>query len=362
MKKGTLLISLAALSFSFVSFSQTATFNYTGTVQYFVVPVFITSIDADIRGAEGSQDGGGAGAPGKGGRVQASLSVTPGDTLYIYAGGAGVAPNGGFNGGGNGGVANTGPAGGGGGGMSDIRQGGNLFSDIVAAAAGGGGCGGYNGVNGGDGGGLTGQPGTDGAAMGGGGGTQVSGGPAGTGAGSCGLAGTVGAQWTGGTGGNTTCGSGFGGGGGGGAGYFGGGGGGAAAFLICCPDWSSGGGGGSNYLDSSSAVLIAHTQGYQSGNGQVIISYIITGDDGKENAGNAIVLSPIPATNEITIYDLRFTISELEIYDVLGEKCLIPALSKGEGVRVDVSVLHSGIYFVRIKTDAGISTAKFVKE
>ena len=359
MKKITLLFSF--VTFSFFLFSQTSTFNYTGAVQTFVVPAFVTSVNADVLGAGGSLDGSGSGIAGKGGRVQASLIVTPGETLYVYVGGAGAAPLGGFNGGGHGGTSSIGPAGGGGGGMSDIRQGGNLLSDIVIAAAGGGGCGGYNGVNGGNAGGLTGLAGTNGAATGGGGGTQISGGLAGTGAGNCGLAGTAGIQWMGGTGGNTTCGNGFGGGGGGGAGYFGGGGGGAAAYLACCPDWSGGGGGGSSYVDSSVVSSITHTAGYQSGNGQITISYIITAIDEVKNIDDRISLSPNPVTNELKIQNAELKIKNVEIYNVFGELVLKQQTTNDKQQTFNVSQLPSGIYFLRIMADKAIS-AKFVKE
>ena len=62
------------------------------------------------------------------------------------------------------------------------------------------------------------------------------------------------------------------------------------------------------------------------------------------------------------IYDLRFMISEIEIYNALGEKRLTPTLSKGEGVRVDVSWLPAGVYFVAITDDKGNKiTRKFIK-
>ena len=53
-------------------------YHYTGGVQTFTVPAGITSISVDAYGASGTT---GAGQAGKGGRVQANLTVTPGDTL-----------------------------------------------------------------------------------------------------------------------------------------------------------------------------------------------------------------------------------------------------------------------------------------
>jgi hypothetical protein len=83
-----------------------------------------------------------------------------------------------------------------------------------------------------------------------------------------------------------------------------------------------------------------------------------------------IIISPNPATSELYVngYMLNEK-SVVEIYDMLGQKRLTPTLSKGEGVRVDVSSLSAGIYFVRVtcpaasgKTSEGMSAAKFVKE
>jgi hypothetical protein len=71
------------------------------------------------------------------------------------------------------------------------------------------------------------------------------------------------------------------------------------------------------------------------------------------NVGDGINLFPNPATDEL--YVNGYTLNEksvIEIYDVLGEKRLTPALSKGEGVRIDVSSLAKGIYFVTV-TDGG---------
>ena len=58
--------------------------------------------------------------------------------------------------------------------------------------------------------------------------------------------------------------------------------------------------------------------------------------------------------------------SELTIYNVLGEKRLtlfpVPGTPKDEGLRIDVSSLASGIYFVKAKTKKGTISARFVKE
>src|SRR5215475_12544765 len=105
--------------------TQQVTFNFRGLPQEWIVPNNVTSITVDARGAQGGGNGGYAPAVGgRGGRVQTTLAVLPGEKLVIYVGGRGgdlISPNtggpGGFNGGGQGGFDNVdsnGPAGGGG--------------------------------------------------------------------------------------------------------------------------------------------------------------------------------------------------------------------------------------------------------
>jgi hypothetical protein len=248
----------------------TRAFEFTGAEQQWVVPAGVTSIDVDVRGAQGG--GAPAGDPntsgGLGGRVQTTLTVTPGETLYIYVGGKGgdlVSPNtagpGGFNGGGPGAIDNVdqnAPSGGGGG-ASDIRRGGNTPDKRIVAAGGGGGAECCQDGKGGDGGGTTGSTGGScssnecSCAEPGGGGTQFLGG---VGGGGCNGSGSSGSLDQGGAGGNGNRA-----GGGGGGGYYGGGGGGG-----CC--LGAGGGGGSSYPPAAS-----HTTGFQAGNGSVSITY-----------------------------------------------------------------------------------------
>jgi len=229
------------------------TFNYNGSFQTFTVPAGVTSIQVDAKGAQGGTGTNGTG--GLGGRVQTTLTVTPGETLNIYVGGQGGSLNTGtpgYNGGGSGSGAYSSNIGGGGG-ASDIRSGGTALSNRIVVAGGGGG-GAYNGLGepGAAGGGLIGATAVaGGGSTGGGGGTQSSGGPGGVYVGWS--SGTPGSLGTGGNGGSST------GGAGGGGGYYGGGGG----------SWN-GGGGGSSFSNGTSTT---HTQGFQSGNGQVIISW-----------------------------------------------------------------------------------------
>lgn len=274
------IASFLLLLSSLVHAQTTVTFSYTGGPQSWTVPAGVTSITVDAKGAGG---GNGNAMPGaNGGRVQATLQVTPGSTLYFYVGGKGTdgqgasvdqASPGGFNGGGNGGFDNSGQVenGGGGGGASDIRSAGNTLSDrLIVAGGGGGGAAGFFSLNNpsGAGGGLVGQSAANysNLAIGGGGGSQVAGGSAFAGRGA-----TPGAL---GIGGNGSTNQNAWGSAGGGGGYYGGGGG--SGVLDHSAGYSAGGGGGSSYTDPALASAVVHTQGYQSGNGEIIITYTET--------------------------------------------------------------------------------------
>ena len=300
MKK-TCLLLLTVLLLNFGATAQ-PTYNYTGGVQTWVVPAGVHLVSFDAYGAAGGMVGPSSTtvfgtfplpaptAPGKGGRIQGFLAVTPGSVLSIYVGGAGKTGTaagcaGGYNGGGN--VA-TRPApanvvsGGGGGGATDIRAGGAALANRVVVAAGGGGAA-YNSACtppdqiGGNGGGLTG----DGAftctailvappysytlATTPTGGTQTAGGIGAAfsnGVGS--YFGNPGALGFGGDTGPTVPDPGISGGGGGG--YYGGG---AGGFT--------GGAGGSSYGDALLTSSVTTTPGVGSGDGTVTICILSPG-------------------------------------------------------------------------------------
>ena len=237
-------------------------FSFTGSVQTWTVPAGITSVNVDMSGAEG---GAAISNPsvnfgGKGGRVQTTLAVTPGQVLYIYVGEKPTGAPGGWNGGGSGG-----PNSAGGGGGTDIRLGGQTLQNRILSAGAGGGAGWACGSNdfGGDGGGSgnaangirCGQPNTCHCGFGA---SPTAGGQASQ----CGCNNQSEFGSLGQGGDKDNC---YGNGGGGGGGHYGGGGGG-----------DGGGGGGSSYADPSLTSNTVHTQGYRSGHGEVVISYNTT--------------------------------------------------------------------------------------
>ena len=252
------ILVVMLLGWNINAIGQPVTFYYTGAMQRYTVPAYTTAVGVNAVGAVGgwsstSQPG------GYGGRVQCTLTVTPGQVLYIVCGGAGktgiaaTSVAAGFNdSGANGGWCSSisSYGGGSGGGASDIRIGGTQLTNRVVVAGGGGGAG-CNCTNpGGHGGGLVGAN-----AIGcsteynGVGGTQTGGGLGGTyssygtsGSGVLGWGGIASTQPF-----NTPGSAG----GGGGGGYYGGAGG----------SWG-GGGGGSSWTDPVLATAVVHTQGY----------------------------------------------------------------------------------------------------
>lgn len=241
------------LNSSHTFLTDSAVFNYTGAVQYFVVPAGVTSVNLKAWGAQGGTSY--AQSVNYGGFAAGDIVVTPGETLYVYVGGQPTGINGGFNGGGNGDSGGKG-----GGGASDVRKGGNALTDriIVAAGAGAGGFWSNQVIVGGVGGGLTGGDGYRETLldMGGLGATQSGPGANGT----CGSYNVVAMAGSLGVGGSTTgqaCGcEGYGGGG-----YYGG-----AASGNC-----RGGGGGSSYIAQlTNGITYA---GVNPGNGRISISY-----------------------------------------------------------------------------------------
>lgn len=221
--------------------ATTTTYNATGSVQTLIVPAGVTSILVDAYGAQGGSPGS---AGGLGGRTQATLTVTPGETLSLLVGRSGDA--GGYNGGGRNSNTNFH-----GGGASDLRRGGTALSNRILVAGGGGAGSGATGTQGGTGGGLTGGTGGQKSGEegnGGTGGTQSAGGSLG------------GASGVGGT---STDNSNPGGGGGGG--FFGGG-----AGQTGGPGLAGGGGGGGSSLVPAGGTT---TAGARSGDGAITLTY-----------------------------------------------------------------------------------------
>jgi hypothetical protein len=80
----------------------------------------------------------------------------------------------------------------------------------------------------------------------------------------------------------------------------------------------------------------------------------------KENQKPNILIKiiPNPAINIISVQLLgNFAITEMSINDIFGKKIKLSVTEK-----IDVSYLAAGIYFIKIKTDQGEFSQKFIKE
>ncbi len=258
-----LIIPIVLLTgLSLQALAQATSYTTPGAYVY-TVPAGCPAVNIDVAGAKGG-DYSTTGYGGKGGRAQADFSVTPGQVLYVYVGGAGgnsscgaAGTSSGGEGGGSGGCSGGGAGGGAGSSVRTSIAGGatsaaSLNSRIIVGGAGGGGnwsCSPQ--LPGGNGGYPAGANGVFGCSSATFGGNQTTGG-AGSCYSGCGAAGGFG------YGGNGTY---FGGGGGGG--WYGGGGGSDAT-----------GAGGSNYT-APGATNVQHTNGYQNGPGYVTITPLL---------------------------------------------------------------------------------------
>lgn len=78
---------------------------------------------------------------------------------------------------------------------------------------------------------------------------------------------------------------------------------------------------------------------------------------------NNISIVPNPVTSEFRIQNSELKIEYIEIYDVLGQSVFSQKLrADSQQLTIDVSMLNSGIYFVKGKGEKEERVAKFVKE
>ncbi|GAB3639140.1 hypothetical protein GCM10027422_47310 [Hymenobacter arcticus] len=258
--------------------AQATIFSVPGSYTY-IVPAGVTSLRVVATGASGGLLGSltqSTSTYSFGGRVQATVTVKPGEVLTVQVGGQGTTDDGrrttavydgGFNGGGAGTDDGRGHGGGGGGGATDLRRTGTSTGDYLASrnallVAGGGGGSSSSPGTGGNGGAPTGDNGEvagNGGGSPGQGATQV-----GPGAGTDGA--FSGSEGTGGAAGRGQDPD-YNFGGGGGGGYYGGGGGSANYFN----DYVGGGGGSSWAMADSGPIYSVATK---VGNGLLTITPI----------------------------------------------------------------------------------------
>ncbi|MBM2814244.1 MAG: two component regulator propeller domain protein, partial [Ignavibacteria bacterium] len=115
-----------------------------------------------------------------------------------------------------------------------------------------------------------------------------------------------------------------------------------------------------NYLSMNNKTIIAATEAglFSSSLSNFGINYIPE----QKSLINDISISPNPVTDFIYI-DLGDNLKEwqlgnIQIYNVLGELVMTSNLDENKSLRLDVSILSSGIYFIKI----GKVTKMFLKE
>jgi hypothetical protein len=76
------------------------------------------------------------------------------------------------------------------------------------------------------------------------------------------------------------------------------------------------------------------------------------------------LLFPNPAINELMVKSSKSGDKSMEVFDVMGMKCLALPLNplKGTSASIDVSKLAPGIYFVKLRGENEERVAKFVKQ
>jgi len=75
---------------------------------------------------------------------------------------------------------------------------------------------------------------------------------------------------------------------------------------------------------------------------------------------NLITIYPNPTNGELRVTSYKLQVTNIEVYDIYGRKVLEPSLTVLQSY--DITVLQAGIYFLRIKTDAGEFVKKVIKQ
>lgn len=77
---------------------------------------------------------------------------------------------------------------------------------------------------------------------------------------------------------------------------------------------------------------------------------------------NQIQVFPNPASNKLTIQTLHAKMLRIEIYNSYGAKVIsTPQALNSFSEIIDIKKLHTGIYFIRLKNEAGEEVIKFMK-
>lgn len=124
--------------------------------------------------------------------------------------------------------------------------------------------------------------------------------------------------------------------------------------------------GGNGTLASQSTITAVPSFSMQSKTSVVtnLISYSVTTNSCiaanvmDHTIPNPFFIYPNPAVTEITISSFNFSVDRISIFDVSG-KCVMETNDK---TSINVSKLSPGLYFIKLKTDQGELSRKFIKE
>jgi len=104
------------------------------------------------------------------------------------------------------------------------------------------------------------------------------------------------------------------------------------------------------------------------GNSVITVEFVYNDVGINFNERNDVLLYPNPTTGELRIEDGQLTIKNIEVYDVYGRKLrsnheLNSGVKQQSEIIVDVTHISSGIYFVNLKFENGVTGIyKFVKK
>jgi hypothetical protein len=80
-----------------------------------------------------------------------------------------------------------------------------------------------------------------------------------------------------------------------------------------------------------------------------------------ENDLAEVTVYPNPTTGEFNVQNSKFKIQSIEVFDVYGRNVLEHTANLSPHTAIDISHLPAGIYFVKIRTEAGEVVRKVVK-
>ncbi|MDR0207190.1 MAG: leucine-rich repeat domain-containing protein [Bacteroidales bacterium] len=103
-----------------------------------------------------------------------------------------------------------------------------------------------------------------------------------------------------------------------------------------------------------------YTNGCISEKSNIVTVTVGVGIESIKNYELRITVYPNPTTGQLKIDNGQLTIEKVEIYDIYGRKVLEPPLTVLRSY--DLTVLHHGIYFIKITTEKGTITKKMIKQ